>query len=416
MIKTLVLQNATVIDCTGQDPYSNATVIIEDGRILKVGNEKSVTTPRNAQLIDVSGKVVMPGLIDCHTHLGMADPDVPGLPTASDQHPGAAYPFYVAEQISQCLTEGFTTVRDAGQTDWSFKLASQSGRILGPRMFLSNGWISQTGGHGDWRARHNRSASKSEHVLAPTPGVKDGVDRVRQNAREQLRTGADQLKVMAGGGISSPTSQMDVPQFTVEELAAAVYEAKVVKKHCMAHVFMPEAIINCAKAGILSIEHGIFLDEKSAKAMHENGMYLVPTLTVLQRHLQRAREGTSPEYMREKVALVGGAAEEAIRIAMAAGVPVASGSDVYGRTAPNKAWELELKAKIMGPMSSLISATKTSAELLGISDQVGTLENGKLADLIILDFNPLDDIRFFSESHHVGTVIQGGRIVKNLSN
>ncbi len=414
MAETLVLQNATVLDCTGRDPYSGATLVIEDGRIRNVGPQSSVSTPNGARVVDLGGNTVMPGLIDCHTHLGMPDPDVPGLPTASDQHPGAAYAYFVAEQIAQCLTEGFTTVRDAGQTDWSFKLAAQSGRIPGPRMFLSNGWISQTGGHGDWRARHNRSATKSEHVLAPTPGVRDGVDQVRQNAREQLRTGADQLKLMAGGGISSPTSQMDVPQFTVEELAAAAYEARVVKKHCMAHVFMPEAIINCAKAGILTVEHGIFLNEEAAAVMRHHGMYLVPTLTVLQRHLKRAREGTSPDYMRQKVTMVGGAADEAVRIAMAAGVPVASGSDVFGRTAPNKAWELELKANVMGPMAAAISATRTSAEMLGLADQIGTVEAGKLADLIVLDFNPLDQVGLFQDSGHVRMVIQGGRVVKDL--
>ena len=210
----------------------------------------------------------------------------------------------------------------------------------------------------------------------------------------------------------SPTDALDVPQFTVEELAAAVYEAKAVKKYVMAHVFTPEGINNCAQAGVASVEHGTFLDEESAAMMRQQGMYLVPTLSIVKLISQRVEEGGLPDFVAEKLPLVRESAPEAVRIAMEAGVAIASGSDVYGPNAPNRAWEIELKAQIMGPMAAIISATKTNAQLLGMQDHLGTLEAGKIADLIAVSGNPLEDVSLLKEAAKVKMVVQGGLVVK----
>ena len=386
MAETLVLQNATIFDSTGKDPYGPGTA---------VGPADQVAVPRDARFIDAGNHTVMPGLIDAHTHVGAVGNSFGA--NLEDNHPGAIYAFSVARILRDTLMSGFTTVRDAGGCDYSFKVAVQSGTIPGPRIFTSQSFISQTGGHGDMRQRHDRSDPRPGHRLAPHPSICDGVPQVRQAAREQLRTGADQLKIMAGGGAASPTDPLDSPQFTVEEIAAAVYEARAVKKKVMAHVYVPEGIKNCVEAGVRSIEHGNFLDEESASLMKASDMYLVPTLTVYEVIAERGREQGISESTIEKINFARGAGRQSMEIAMAAGVNIASGADLSGQNHGLKAVELELKAAVMGPLASLISATRTNAELLECSNEIGTLEPGKLADLIMVRGNPVDDISILQD-------------------
>ena len=217
---------------------------------------------------------------------------------------------------------------------------------------------------------------------------------------------------MAGGGAASPTDPLDSPQFTVEEIAAAVYEARAVKKQVMAHVYVPEGIKNCVEAGVHSIEHGNFLDEEGASLMRENGMYLVPTLTVFELIAERGREQGISELTIEKITLPGARGRQSVEIAMAAGVNIASGADLFGQNYGLKAVELELKANVMGPMASLISATRTNAELIERSDEIGTLEPGKLADVIMVRGNPVADITILQDAGNIPLVMQGGRVVK----
>ncbi len=410
MDETIVLQNATIFDSTGREPYGPGTVVITGDRIAAVGPEDQVAVPRDARVIDAAHHTVMPGLIDAHTHVGVVDNSFGS--NHEDNHPGAIYAYSVAGVLRDTLMAGFTTIRDAGGCDYSFKVAVESGRIPGPRIFTSQAFLSQTGGHGDMRQRHDRSEPRANHRLAPRPAICDGVPQVRQAAREQLRTGADQLKIMAGGGAASPTDPLDSPQFTVEELAAAVYEARAVKKRVMAHVYVPEGIKNCVEAGVRSIEHGNFLDEEGASLMRENDMYLVPTLTVYEIIAERGRAQGITEETIGKINMARGAGRQSVEIAMAAGVNIASGADLYGQNAGLKAMELEMKAAILGPMSSLISATRTNAELIERSQQIGTLEPGKLADVIMVRGNPVDDIRILQDADNIPLVLQAGRVAK----
>ena len=410
MTETIVLQNATIFDSTGAEPYGPGTVVISDDRITAVGPASQVAVPRDARTIDAGGHTILPGLIDAHTHVGAVDNSFGG--NFEDLHPGAIYAFSVARILRDTLSAGFTTIRDAGGCDYSFKVAVQSGTIPGPRIFTSQSFISQTGGHGDMRQRHDRSEPRAGHRLTPRPAICDGVPQVRQAAREQLRTGADQLKVMAGGGAASPTDPLDSPQFTVEEIAAAVYEARAVKKPVMAHVYVPQGIKNCAEAGVRSIEHGNFLDEESASFMKENDMFLVPTLAVYDLIAERGRDQGISEVTIEKINFARGAGRQSVEIAIAAGINIASGADLFGQNYGLKALELELKAAILGPMGSLISATRTNAELLEISGETGTLEPGKLADLIMVRGNPVEDITILQDEKNIPLVVQAGRVVK----
>ena len=410
MAETIVLQNATIFDSTGREPYGPGTVVIEGDRIAAVGPSGQISVPRDATVVDSGGRTIMPGLIDAHTHVGTVDNSFGS--NFEDNHPGAVYAFSVARVLRDTLLAGFTTIRDAGGCDHSFKVAVQSGIILGPRIFTSQSFISQTGGHGDSRQRHDCADPRPGHRLAPRPAIADGVPEVRRAAREQLRTGADQIKIMAGGGAASPTDPLDSPQYTVEELAAAVYEARAVKKRVMAHVYVPEGIKNCVQAGVRSIEHGNFLDEESASLMREHGMYLVPTLTVYDLIAERGREQGISEVTIEKINQARGAGPQSVEIAMAAGVNIASGADLFGENSGLKAVELEHKAKVMGPIASLVSATRTNAELLERSHEIGTLEPGKLADLIMVNGNPVDDITILQDAANIPLVMQEGRVVK----
>lgn len=408
-METVVLQNGTILDCTGRDPYPRGTLVVADNRIQAVGPMDQVPVPRDGRIIDLEGRTIMPGLIDAHAHVALMGGHMGGFEA---EYPGAIFPLEVAKNIEDYLMHGFTTIRDAGGCDWSFKLAVQRGLIRGPRMFVSNSFISQTGGHGDLRQRHDHSPPVHEHPLLAATVIADGVDQVKRAAREQFRTGADQVKIMAGGGASSPTDLLDAPQYTVEELAAAVYEARAVRKYVMAHVYVPQGIMNCVEAGVLSVEHGNFLDEESASLMKERGMFLVPTLGIIDVRIRHGMEHGASEASLEKFRLVKSAGPQGLEIAMAAGVKIGSGSDVSGPYSRYRALELEIKASIMGPIASLISATITNAELMGIDDDVGTLEVGKLADLIVVDGNPIDDTSVLKKAANIPLVMQSGKIVK----
>lgn len=221
--------------------------------------------------------------------------------------------------------------------------------------------------------------------------------------------------MMAGGGAVSPTDPLESIQFTVEELAAACYEARAVKKPVMAHVYWPEGIKNCVEAGVLSIEHGNFLDEESAFLMKENGVYLVPTMSVYEVITRHGREQGVSELTIEKINVAKGPVPQSVEIAMSAGVSIGSGSDLFGQNSNKKALELELKAAIMGSVKSLVSATKTNAELLGMANDLGTLEAGKLADLIVVDGNPVENIALLQEEQNITMIMQSGHLVKDTS-
>jgi len=407
-VDSLALVNGNILDCTGRAPYLGSMVVSQD-RIQAVGPKDQVSPPRDARVLDMEGFTLMPGLMDAHAHVALVDVQLSGF---EDRYPGAVYAMAVARNMEDVLMRGFTTIRDAGGCDWSFKHALERGLVKGPRMFVSNSFLSQTGGHGDHRGRHDRLDPRSNHPLMAPPAIADGPDQVRQAAREQLRTGADQVKVMAGGGAASPTDPVDTPQYTVEELAAAVYEARAVKKYVMAHVYVPEGIKNCVEAGVRSIEHGNFLDEESAFMMREHDMFLVPTLTIYEMVTRMGWEFGASESTLEKIKMVSDVGPQAVEIAMAAGLKIASGTDAFGPYAPYRGLELELKAAVMGPMAAIQSATVTTAELLGIQEDVGTLEKGKLADVIAVKGDPLADIALFQDKDKIALVMQSGVVVK----
>jgi len=405
---SLLLHNATLIDGTGADPRSGVSVLIEDGRIARVAPAGAVAKPAGADVIECFGRFVLPGLTDAHVHFSATEPD--GRAT----RPLAAFALRVAAFIEETLDQGFTTVRDAGGLDPAWAQVVAKGLLRGPRILPSGAFLSQTGGHGDWRAPHQDTIEHGIGGLVAGFIICDGADEVRKATRDQLRRGATQIKVMASGGAASPTDPIDATQFTVDELRAAVDEARVRDTYVLAHAYHPKSIANCLEAGVRSIEHGNLLDEATARRMAKEGAFLVPTLVTYEVLSERGEALGMARASVEKIRYVGASGEDSIRVAMAAGVRIGSGSDLLGEPMREKARELVLQARVMGPMGAIVAATQTNAELFGLSDRIGTVEEGKLADLIVVDGDPLADIGVLADASRVRVVVKEGEVVKDL--
>jgi imidazolonepropionase-like amidohydrolase len=405
---SLILRGATLIDGTGTDPRPGVSVAVDGGCIARVGPTDALEAEGGARVIDCFGRFLLPGLTDAHVHLAATEPD--GRIT----RPLAAYALRVAAFIEETLDQGFTTVRDAGGLDPAWAQVVDSGLLRGPRILPSGGFLSQTGGHGDWRLPYQDSIEMGIGGLVAGFAIVDGTDEVRRAARDQLRRGATQIKVMASGGAASPTDPIDATQFTVEELRAAVEEAAVRDTYVLAHAYHPKSIANCLEAGVRSIEHGNLLDEETAKRMAAEGAFLIPTLVTYEMLGEHGERLGMAKSSVEKIRYVGKTGEESVRIAMQAGVRIGSGSDLLGAPMSQKARELVLQARVMGAMGAIVAATRTNAELFGMADRIGTVEEGKHADLIVVDGDPIADIAKLADASRVRLVMKGGVVVKDL--
>jgi len=410
MSPVTVLRNGLLIDGTGREPIQGATVVIEDDHIAQVGKDKAVEVPQGARVFELDGRTVMPGLSDAHVHLGIVHLSVGDAQRESL----AVWAMKVRQVIKDTLEMGFTSVRDAGGIDGGFAQAVAEGYIRGPRILPSGSPISQTGGHGDWRQRFQEGPLQAIPGLLAMPAICDGPEEVRKAARQQLRRGATQLKVMAAGGAMSPADELNTTQLTVEEMAAAVYEAAAVGKIVMAHTYSPRSIANALEAGVRSIEHGNFLDEATAAKMKDQGAFLVPTLTTYELIVQFGEQYGVPKFNLEKTREAKSGSLDSVQVATAAGVKIGSGSDLLAAMQPYKTMELSLKAQVMGPMAAIVSATRTNAELFGLADKLGTVEAGKWADIIVVDGNPADDIERLRDKNNVKLVLKQGAVLKNL--
>ncbi|TDD26818.1 amidohydrolase family protein [Kribbella turkmenica] len=401
---SLWLLNARLLDGTGSDPVDGAWLRIAHDRIAEVG--VGPVTVGSDPVIDCAGRTVMPGLIDCHVHLAAVD-----MIHLLDRHPKPVLAAQTFRNMTETLRSGFTSVRDAGFTDYGFRHAATAGLVPSPRLFLSTGPLSQTGGHSDFRPRDDHLPQRPTDGLVHLGHVVDGVDACRWAAREVLRRGADQIKVMAGGGCASPNDDVSHTQFTVEELEAVVYEARARQTYVMAHAYNPDAIKNCVKAGVRSIEHVNCVDESAAAAMAKAGTYAVPTIATYELLANDGTDQGMPADQVEKVRRVLADAYEGLKILLAHKVPIGSGSDVLGAHQSSKALELELKARVLGPMGALVASTRTNAQILGRAEDLGTLQPGRLADVLIVDGDPLTDITVLQERSRLHYVLLGGRIV-----
>jgi imidazolonepropionase-like amidohydrolase len=388
----------------------DATVVVVDGTIREVLSAGQEARVPEGQAFDLQGKTLMPGLIDAHVHAG----NLEVLMERTAALPPAVYVHRATRNLETDLNLGFTTLRDAGGLDWGFRAAVEQGLIRGPRLLLSVNMLTQTGGHGDKRGRA-REDQPPRNSLGMYPEVCDGPEEVRKSARQALRRGADQVKVMADGGVASPSDKPGQWQYTVGELKAAVEVAEAAGTYVMAHVYTPKAMQNCLQAGVRSLEHGNLLDAETARQIASKGAYLVPTLTTFDVLAREGKEAGMSPFVLSKLDMVRQGMLQALELARQAGVKIASGTDIIGPFQYLKGRELALKGQVMSPMEVIVSATRTNAELLCMEDRIGTIEPGKLADLIVVDGNPLQDLTLFEQGlKRVLLVMIEGRIMKNL--
>jgi imidazolonepropionase-like amidohydrolase len=409
--RTTLLTNAFLVDCAGSEPRERASVVVEGERISEVRFGEPPPTGGHDAILDCAGMTLMPGLTDAHVHIGAVDVNILDQ---HREHPSNLVALMMARTLEDTLQQGFTTVRDAGGTDWSFKAAIERGIVDGPRLLVSDRPLSQTGGHGDWR---RATETQSPEIFCPTAGMRsvvcDGVDEVRRAAREQLRLGADQIKVMASGGAMSPADELSATQYALEELRAAVEEAEAARTYVMAHAYNDQSVRNCLQSGVRSIEHGNLIDEETARLIAQAGAYLVPTLVTYEALSDEGRSYGVPETVIRKIDEARELGIQALRYAYEAGVRIASGSDLLGPLQDRKARELEIKTEVLSPMESLVSATRTNAELFRMEDEIGTVERGKFADLLVVDANPLENMAVLQKNGNLKLIMKGGKIVKD---
>lgn len=406
---SLAFTHARLIDCTGAEPQEDVTLVVDGDRIVEI---RDGAPPASVErVIDCRGRTLVPGLIDAHVHIGAIDVDI------LEQHRNYSTSHAALKMgrvLGETLLQGFTTVRDAGGCDAGFRRAIEDGTIPGPRLLVSNRPISQTGGHADFR----RPTESGDPLACCSQAgmravVADGADEVRRATRENLRTGADQIKIMASGGAMSPSDELDTTQYTVPELRAAVEEATAVGTYVLAHAYSGAAIRNCIEAGVRCVEHGNLVDSATAELMAKAEMYLVPTLSTYELLHRKGADYGIPRHNIEKIGLAHEKALEGLSNAYAAGVKIASGSDLLGPLAVYKHRELELKAEVLSPLEVLIATTRTNAELMGLAAELGTLEVGKVADLLVVDGDPLAGLGVFARHDGIPVIVHDGIVVKH---
>jgi imidazolonepropionase-like amidohydrolase len=381
-----VFRGGRVFDGTGAEP-AEADVAVEGDRIVAVGPGLD-----GDEAVDVAGRTLLPGLIDCHTHVCVSHVDLWKIA----QRP-FSYEFYEAQQnLAATLQIGITTIRDAGGADLGIKEAVVDGLIPGPRMQISIIMLTQTGGHGDnWYPSGSTVPFFAEHPGRPS-GLVDGPDEARRKVREVVRAGADVIKVATSGGVLSPRDDPRHAHFRPAELEAIVEEATAAGIFVMAHAQGADGIKNAIRAGIRSIDHGIYLDDEAIELMKERGAWFVPTLVAPQGVIDAADAGVPlPPAVVDKARSVTEIHRAAFRKAVEAGVAIAMGTDSGVTPHGRNLRELTLMvAGGMTPAAALEATTRSAARLLGVDDRLGTIEEGKLADLVVVSGDPyaFDDL------------------------
>ena len=402
-------KNANLIDGNGGDVRENISVLVEGDRIKEISKNQSAPTYAE-DVIDCAGNTLMPGLIDAHLHLGLVEIEVINL--ARRNAPGlmAARMF---KNLKESLDQGYTSARDTGGADAGFREAQAQGLVPGPRLKVCGSVIAQTGGHGDDRVS-SETRPYSEPYLGFRATIADGVPEVLRASRENIRKGADFLKVMCGGGCASPTQGPETSQYTLDELKAVVDVAESVGTYVASHSYSNRSICLSANAGIRTIEHANLMTKETAQLVASKGSFIIPTQITYEVVIERSRELVS-KFIYDKFVAVCERGYDAIRNAMEAGIQIGGGTDLTGGNTIYASGAVAYQAKAMGPMGAITAFTKTNAKVLGIEGETGTIEPGKLADILVVKGDPLKDIELFKNHRdNMLVIMQGGSFHKNL--
>ncbi|WP_312469294.1 MULTISPECIES: amidohydrolase family protein [Brucella] len=401
-----ILENANVVDVENGIILADQNLVLENGFIRELNEAKP--SHSDANRIDLKGSYVIPGLIDAHVHVTAYTANLGELPRQSPMYVAAR----AAKVLDGMLSRGFTTVRDVGGAEFGLAQSVEEGLISGPRLLYGGKALSASGGHGDHRSM---GVDRSDETYAQVSLGRrcDGVDDVRRAARDEIRRGAHHIKIMANGGISSPTDRITSDQFSEEEIAAIVDEANMANLYVVSHTYTARSVARAVRNGVRSIEHGNLLDEETVALMKGAGSYLTPTLSCFRALAEVGAESGFPKDRMDKIKLVLDSGLHAVELAYRAGVPMAYGTDLIGPMHSRQLHEFELRADVVPPLDLLRAATSTAAELVRLEHEIGHVKENYRADLNILSANPLDKGVLESFADHLQLVIQGGAVVKS---
>lgn len=411
-MSAILFQSANVLDVESLTLKSNQDVWVENGLIKSVVlHQPDVFIADSTKVVKAQGKTLMPGLIDCHVHVIAAHLNL----NITANQPNVFATLRALPIMKGMLMRGFTTVRDAGGGDWNLAEATRTDMVEGPRIFAAGRALSQTGGHGDGRPRSDviEPCGCSSRVGA-LARVVDGVDNVRLAVREEIMKGANQIKIMASGGVASPNDPIHFLGYSEAEIRAIVDEAEHAGTYVMAHAYTPKAIHRAVDYGVRSIEHGNLIDVSTAQFMADQQAYMVPTLITYE---ALANEGASlglPAVSVAKIETVRSQGQKALEILAKAGVKMALGTDLLGESHRHQSEELRIRADILGNGAALQQATINAAELINMTGQLGVVKAGAIADLLLVDGNPLNDMScLLGQGDHIQAIMKDGKFYKH---
>ena len=405
-----VFANCAILDGTRSERREDHHVLVEDGLIREVSDRPIKSAA--AEIVDLEGRTLMPGLIDAHVHVIAVDQALAQL----SERPVSLVTLQAARVLEGMLARGFTTVRDAGGADAGLAQAVEDGLVRGPRIFPSGQALSQTGGHGDLRPRTRSVSVVACACCAGGAGlarIADGVSECRRAARDELRKGATQIKIMASGGVASPYDPVWNLQYSEEEVRAIVEEARAWRTYVMAHAYTPEAIRRSVDFGVRSIEHGNLIDEATADHVAAADVFVVPTLVTFDALHRFGKELGFPQVSLAKLGDVREAGLRSLEILQAAGVRIGFGTDLLGPMHRHQSREFAIRAEAMAPFDIIRSATIVNADLLNRSGEIGVVAPGARADLIVVDGDPLAEISLLDgQGEHLSHIMKDGVFCK----
>lgn len=408
MPQTYHFKNLRLLDPRHGEVRPGYEVLVADGLIQEVVD--GALHSDVAEVIDCGGKVLLPGLIDAHAHVCLSEVNIRRLEAV----PLTLMTAHAAKAMLAMLNRGFTTVRDPGGADWGIKSAVEEGLIPGPRLFIAGQAIGPTGGHSDPRRRTDTEAScHCANAMRFTIALADGPDEVRKAAREQLRQGADHVKIMVSGGVASPYDPLDSLQFSLAEIQAAVEEAHAFGRYALAHAYTPEAITRAVNSGVRTIEHGNLIDSPTTDLMARRGAFLVANLVAYYAMRERAAEfGMTPEMLAKNDLVIDGGLRS-LELCKQAGVEVGFGSDLLGQLQSAQSEEFIYRSEVLSPLEIFRQATLVGARIVRQEGRLGVIEPGAHADLLVMNDDPLANLRLFlDQGAHMPAIMTRGEFHK----